>query len=256
MLASLGCVAILCVVLKEKSGNNVFLGEMEEVQGLGVLAGQFLIDQQEVRPMRLKDMINRYDWSFFTLMGNEVSLQANKDEIQMPVVKPLQKVGDEQVWMFSRWDFKTIDTLHLQNDYAWHVQTTDSPIPIDLLVVRTTEVNNPASYQLMRDQLSDLTTYIATFKRPFLVLGQFNTHPWSKEKEQVVRNGQLKDSRQGFAPTIPHGKITIWEIPQDHILYSKEFICQEFSTLSTAEYLHLGIMAKLVLYPNRFIRND
>ena len=256
MLVSLGCVAILCVVLKEKSGNNVFIGDMENVQGLRVLAGHFLIDEAGTDPTDLKEVISRYDWSFFTLMGNAASLEARKKDIVMPVVKPLQKTGDEQAWLFSRWDFKTIDTLRLQNDYAWHVQTTNSPIPMDLLVVRTAEVNQASSYDLMRDQLSDLTSYIATFDRPFLVLGQFNTHPWSKEKERIVRNGQLKDSRQGFAPTIPHGKITIWEVPQDHILYSKEFICQEFGTLSAAEYLHLGIMAKLVLYPNRFVRNE
>lgn len=260
MLLSLGCAALLCVILKERSGDNVFYGNLGDVQGLGVVAGHFNLDYEDKPLEDLKRTLKRYDWSFFILSG-----EAQKIKKILPYLDSLstarhQKLlcqdSNRSVWLVSSWAFNTVDTLRYNQDYAWHVQFTGAPERFDLLAIAANSVKDPESYQVMQQQLRYLTRYAATLSRPFIVAGQFNTHPWSNELEQVVYNAKLTDSRQGFAPTIPDGKITIWEVPHDHILHSKAFISQEFSTLSAEEELHLGIMAKLVLYPNRMVNHD
>ena len=102
----------------------------------------------------------------------------------------------------------------------------------------------------LREQLDTVAHFCSNDGLPTITFGDYHVVPWSNEIQQFREKTQLKDSRRGFMPTVPHGATTILEEPKDHILFSDDFECLKFETISSIATTHLGIQATFQLKPS------
>jgi endonuclease/exonuclease/phosphatase (EEP) superfamily protein YafD len=98
-----------------------------------------------------------------------------------------------------------------------------------------------ADYNWQKVYLNEVNTRIQKLPPPVLAIGDFQAVAWSEAMKDFRSQTGLKDSRRGPNPTFPDGDLNIFEIPTDHILYTKEFSCSEFKTVSGPNSRHLGI---------------
>lgn len=79
-------------------------------------------------------------------------------------------------------------------------------------------------------QLDRVAQYVKTLTTPAIVVGDFNTTPWSPYYKRFQRQAQLRDARRGFGilptwtPTgygrVPRGLAPLFALPIDHCLLS------------------------------------
>ena len=79
----------------------------------------------------------------------------------------------------------------------------------------------------LRDRhLLALIDYVRGLTGPVIVFGDFNTTSWSWVFQRLVREGRLRDSRQGFGvqPTWPTEWLPLFRVPIDHCLVSRDVL--------------------------------
>lgn len=84
-----------------------------------------------------------------------------------------------------------------------------------------------------------------------VLVGDFNTSPWSLAFSRLVRGSGLRNAARGFGyqPTWPAGW-SLLGIPIDHCLVSDGIAVAEFSTVGPTDSDHLAIHARLGLRGN------
>ncbi len=100
---------------------------------------------------------------------------------------------------------------------------------------------NAQTYEIMRGHLGTIAYKSKEINAPLVVLGTFNTVPWSREIQDFKSIGELSDSRIGFAPTYPNNAPAMLQVPYDHIFHSQYLACTEFETVTTKATKHTGI---------------
>lgn len=98
------------------------------------------------------------------------------------------------------------------------------------------------AYQQTKKNLHFFGQELNRINSPLLVFGDYNIVSWSKDLQEFRETSHLQDSRRGISPTSPHGYISLWDYPFDHIFYSNHFKCISFETISSASTTHLGIV--------------
>ncbi len=79
-------------------------------------------------------------------------------------------------------------------------------------------------------------------KMPVLAVGNYNSDPTSTEIQTFRATSALLDSRRGFQITRKDGKLSLLDVPLDHIFYSNALQCLDFQTLSGSQGERVGIM--------------
>lgn len=81
------------------------------------------------------------------------------------------------------------------------------------------------------EQLLAATKVVETVPPPKLLVGDFNTSPWSPYYKRVVRDTGLRDARKGFGllPTWPAARLWVG-LPIDHCLVSPELTVARMRT--------------------------
>ncbi len=98
------------------------------------------------------------------------------------------------------------------------------------------------AYNKTRKNLQFFAQELRRINSPLLVFGDYHIVSWSKDLQDFRETSRLQDSRRGITPTSPHGYISFWDYPFDHIFYSNHFKCISFETISSASTTHLGIV--------------
>ena len=80
-------------------------------------------------------------------------------------------------------------------------------------------------------------------------MGDYNIVPWAPEINELKEKTGLNDSRKGLCLTYP-AWFSLARIPIDYILYSPEFICTDFHTISGTHSDHFGISGNYYLNKN------
>jgi len=102
--------------------------------------------------------------------------------------------------------------------------------------------------QAQRDQFYALKALVADLTGPTVVLGDFNSTPWSPTFRQLLAGSGLRDANIGFsyAPTWPAGA-GILALPIDHCLVSSGISVRDFRRGATVGSDHLPVIADLAL---------
>ena len=108
--------------------------------------------------------------------------------------------------------------------------------------------NQSESY---RYDLGRLIVYLRPITSPLAVVGNFNAVSWSGELNYFKKTLNLQDSRRAFYPSLPNP----FEVPKDHIFFSKIFNCVDFHELRDLNGIHLGLFASFQLSDDKFNLN-
>jgi endonuclease/exonuclease/phosphatase (EEP) superfamily protein YafD len=97
-------------------------------------------------------------------------------------------------------------------------------------------------------QLLAAAKFMETVPPPKLLVGDFNTSPWSPYYERLVRDTNLRDARKGFGllPTWP-ADLPWATLPIDHCLVSQEFTVARIRTGPNIGSDHLPLIIDLRL---------
>ncbi len=98
-----------------------------------------------------------------------------------------------------------------------------------------------SAYIQLRQQLDTLAGQILASKYPSMTVGDYNIHSSAFELQEFKRQTNLLDSRRGFRPDRNDGRISLFDVPIDHIFYTSDFNCIEFSTINGPKSERLGI---------------
>ncbi|HMO41299.1 MAG TPA: hypothetical protein PKC76_15590 [Saprospiraceae bacterium] len=102
--------------------------------------------------------------------------------------------------------------------------------------------NTTDVYEQNRENLHVFAQELNRIRAPLLVFGDYQMVSWAKDIQSFRNTANLRDSRRGMTPTTPHGYVSLFDHPFDHIFYSDHFKCISFETISSAATLHLGIV--------------
>ena len=97
-------------------------------------------------------------------------------------------------------------------------------------------------YAENKENLQLFSMELSRIQAPLFVFGDYRLVSWSRDLQAFREFSNLNESRRGIMPTPPHGYISIFDRPYDHIFYSDHFECINFETISSASTVHLGIV--------------
>ncbi|MCB0640350.1 MAG: endonuclease/exonuclease/phosphatase family protein, partial [Phaeodactylibacter sp.] len=126
-----------------------------------------------------------------------------------------------------------------------------SPL-VHLVSVYNLPVLDQRSYQHLQEHLEGVAKFIDRLNGPIIVMGDFQVVSWSDELLNFKTALQLKDSRRGYMPSFLNGSVRLWEVPVDHIFYTRDFECTHFEGLTDAEGAHLGVRGTYQLKDEQF----
>ncbi len=97
-------------------------------------------------------------------------------------------------------------------------------------------------------QFTDIVSYVKSSSLPTLVVGDFNSAPWSPSFQELLTNSGLQDTRLGFG-LIPtwHAHNFLFQLPIDYVLTNAGFETLSFKRTAKTSADHWGIFAELKL---------
>lgn len=104
-------------------------------------------------------------------------------------------------------------------------------------------------FEIKRDEVLTATTnYAAQIQGPLIIMGDFNSSPWSPIFKKLLAQGKLRDSRLGYGLESTWSRYSLLlKIPIDHILISEHFAVHNFRLGRFVGSDHLAPVAELDL---------
>ena len=162
----------------------------------------------------------------------------------------IQHDGPFSIAVFSKLPFHRVDDESLANARRPSVDVVVSIANSELRIIGT-HPPPPMSQQLFMERNKMLQALADVTKiqfEPLVVLGDFNTTPWSYHFRELIINGQLLDGRRGLGilPTWPANFFPL-QIPIDHILLNDGARVVNMQTSTGLSSDHRTIWADLQL---------
>lgn len=96
-----------------------------------------------------------------------------------------------------------------------------------------------------KDHLMAIADSLKSIDGPVIHLGNFNSVYWTSDIRNYRTKSSMKNSRRDISTSM-------WEVPVDHIFYSKELECTGFSELFDSQQNWIGIQGQYQLInPNK-----
>ena len=144
--------------------------------------------------------------------------------------------------IYSKYQLKGIDTLFFHEVPNLTGRIEKDGRPFNFFSVHTQPALDDFSKQRLKNHLAMVGEAVNRTNGPILVIGDFNAVSWSGQVQLFMDATGLMESRTGFMPTSWSGKVSLWDVPLDHIFYSGEFVCSDFQNIDGKKGQHLGIM--------------
>ena len=141
--------------------------------------------------------------------------------------------GLQGIGIFAKQPVGTIDSVHIAG--AVHVEACLSGDAryreLNLVGVQTEPPLNSSAYLKLRSQLAALADRVARVSEPTIVLGDFNSVPWSNEMYTFQEESALLESRKSVQSTFIKGAPQLFEVPVEHIFYSPQLRCLGYEVM-------------------------
>lgn len=103
------------------------------------------------------------------------------------------------------------------------------------------------SFRLRNAEMKTIAIEAHLSRLPVLVIGDLNCGPWSRYFRDLLEDGCLIDSEQGFGPQSTWNAEIVPVVPIDHILTTKHFVTRNRTTGPSIGSDHLPVCADLLL---------
>jgi endonuclease/exonuclease/phosphatase (EEP) superfamily protein YafD len=149
--------------------------------------------------------------------------------------------------ILSKFPFLTIDTLQFDGNaqilYSLKLSEDSKSIYfINSYFDNPYDEDQPNNY---RYNLGRLIVFLKPIKSPLVVAGSFNAVSWAPELNYFKKSLDIQDSRRAFYPSLPNP----FEVPKDHVFFSKNFSCTDFHELRDVNGNHIGLASSFQLTP-------
>ncbi|MFB2837964.1 endonuclease/exonuclease/phosphatase family protein [Aerosakkonemataceae cyanobacterium BLCC-F167] len=165
--------------------------------------------------------------------------------------------------VFSRFPFADIraDRLNSQGNHNIIANIEVNKQLIQVIGIHPLVPLTRSNFHRRNHQLAALSKYIQKQKQPLILMGDFNTTPWSPYYRELINETKLYNTRLGFGilPSWPrtatHVRLPSWliplvNIPIDHCLVSQQFRVRQIYTGKNANSDHASLIVDLVLQTN------
>ncbi|HHM20893.1 MAG TPA: endonuclease/exonuclease/phosphatase family protein [Bacteroidetes bacterium] len=146
------------------------------------------------------------------------------------------------VGVYSNYKLINVDTFFYKDIPNLMCQMEKDGSPFHLISVHTKPALDELSKNQLEEHLNRVQQKINNEKGAKLVAGDFNAVSWSGQLQSFLDHTGLMESRTGFLPGSFSGKISLFDVPLDHIFYSGEFVCTHFQNINGQSGQHLGIL--------------
>lgn len=119
---------------------------------------------------------------------------------------------------------------------------------VNFIAFHTIPPFNSKYFAIRNDQLKAISSWVKNSKYPVVVLGDLNVSPFSHYYKNMANNSGLIDSRKGFGiyPSWPTSLPSLFRLPLDLILHTKELKTVYIKTGEPIGSDHLPVIAKIV----------
>lgn len=211
-----------------------------------VLSSNFFVENENFSGF--KKLIDQENPDIFAILEAEYAWKTEKNAYtKYPYIEMSEKTGSFGSLIFSK--YETTFNHFTLGDY----ETLEATIKINEQEIRLIAVHPtpPASskYAKIRNyQYNDLIEKINESDLPTIVMGDFNSSPWSPKFKEILSSTNLKLASLGFGiETTWNASIPILRIPIDHILVSPEIEVTSFYTGPFIGSDHYPVIATLKL---------
>lgn len=244
MFTSFACCAALCLFLKDASGD--VLNHPAPTGQASVSIAHFNLANSETDfEAQMKAMLDAD--------ADLLSIQELTPEWELPLLQSLQMdypyfksipdLGLNGVAVYSKHPFETIDTFHHDNipNIIGSIAFEDNSFYF--IASHTQPAFTEKAFLSKQAHLERVAHKCRQIADPLVTFGEYHATPWSEEIRQFRMLAELNDSRRNLTPSYPHGTVSFFDIPVDHIFFTDHFQCTSFYTISGETSRHLGIQA-------------
>ncbi|MCB0662944.1 MAG: hypothetical protein KDC24_09405 [Saprospiraceae bacterium] len=248
MFTSFACCAGLCMFLNQQSASP-FPTSSNDV--LGIKVAHFNLEQST----------DDLDVSFQIIKGinaDLVSIHSMNDESKCSLdsqflkkypyykILPSNQKNGYCMGVFSKLPISYIDTF--QSEHTPHIIGCIDWMEKDFCFINLRSAgNDKTDYLALQRHFLEVSKKVSLVSSPILTWGEFDAVPWSSEFSTLCKNGNLAVSDQGPKPSLPNGMVNIFSPQMHHILYSPEFTCTDFRTISGPHSPQFGILGSYQL---------
>lgn len=143
--------------------------------------------------------------------------------------------------IFSKHELTEVDTFYYQEIPNLKGCIEKMGEPLCFMSVQTEPALNEYSLQRLQEHLAVIGESVLIDDTPKVVLGDFNAVSWSGEIQSFLNYTKLMESRRGFMPHPFVSTSTIFQVPLDHIFFSRHLRCELFENIASSSNEHLGI---------------
>jgi endonuclease/exonuclease/phosphatase (EEP) superfamily protein YafD len=242
MFTSFACCAGLCLFLKYTTNSEMAPAQASNEETIHVahfnisatddyqfmvdqilLSGADLISLQEVTP----------DWN--------IVLQESLNTIY-PYSKTVVRFDPFGLAVYSKHPLSNIDTFVCEGvpNIMGTVELKNTGKDICFITSHALPPFYSSDYKKLRKHLRRIAEFSNESSCPVLTMGDYNAVPWSYEIQDFRSASNLNDSRRGFFPNSV-GSFSVFQLPSDHIFYSKELKCIQFDDMDDPKAGHIGV---------------
>ena len=254
MFASLGCCAALCIFLKSSAGIDFRRDSPTSAPAI------------KVTHINLSAITEDYNLIFTALRNNEadiVSLQEMTPDWNRLISDSLRQWYPYQarhigfsmdgLAIFSRFPIVSKDTFYCgETPILSAIAEIDSTHRVAIISSYLSPPLYSGAYKHLKEQLDTMNNYINRQIYPTIIAGDFNLVVWSDEISKFRHTSHLANSRLNFVPNYQNGHLRLFDVPIDHIFFSRGLRCLDFETIGNPTIPHIGISG---LYQFRSMNN-
>lgn len=221
--------------------------EKSSVGDFKVLSSNFYIYNNDFDALR--DVIAKENPDLFTVLEINSQWATEKEKYReiYPYIEITKEFGPHGMILFSKAPI-SIKEKKLGDYASFDAITEINGKPVRILIFHPKLPSTEENANKRNIAFEALSGSVMTSQLPTIVMGDFNSAPWSPYFSDIIKTTHLKEARIGFGMTPTwNSRNILFSLPIDHILVSDSIKVPDFHTGNKTGSDHLPVVAELSL---------
>jgi len=236
MFAAFGCTAVLAMWLKNASNDQLKLPVENHEAKL------------KIAHVNLSNVDDDFDDLIQTVYDVDVDLLSFQEltpdwvgplraalEQKYPYRKEEVRIDPYGMAIYSKYNFHKADTILSDGIPSVCVDITNNGEKFHIVSSYLTPALDNNSLEKASSQLKRISKEVQETNKHVIALGEYNMVYWTQEIRDFRSKAKLNNSRRDISQSN-------LRVPYDHIFYTNDLQCVEFTELKTKDQNYLGIM--------------